>query len=202
MFFVVVGANDGKSSDPFAKILAKDTRWRGIFIEPVPYVFERLRKNYPDESRYICENLAITDGSSTLPFYYVAAEAAQKFPGELPKYFDQVGSFDRNHIVIGLGQAIEPFIVTANVRSESFESVMARNQVGEIDFLQIDTEGFDFEVLKLVDLQKHRVGVILFEHMHLSATDQAAADRLLRDNQYDFYRYQGDTLAVRKVASQ
>ena len=59
-FFVEIGSNDGERSDhlrPF--ILSR--RWSGIMVEPVPYIFERLQRNYGGTDRIVLANLAIAD---------------------------------------------------------------------------------------------------------------------------------------------
>ncbi|OLE96238.1 MAG: hypothetical protein AUG75_22840 [Cyanobacteria bacterium 13_1_20CM_4_61_6] len=66
-FFVEIGSNDGEQHDhlrPF--ILSRP--WRGIMVEPVPYVFERLRTNYEAYGRIALENVAVgdADGLDTL----------------------------------------------------------------------------------------------------------------------------------------
>ena len=49
-----------------------------------------------------------------------------------------------------------------------------------IDLLQIDTEGFDYEVLKMFDFNTYRPVIIQYEHFHLSMEEQ------INSNQ-DFY---------------
>src|SRR5215467_4330257 len=61
VFFVQVGSNDGLNGDPLHKLIKSDPRWKGIFIEPVRYAFDRLRLNYDGEDRFVYENVAISD---------------------------------------------------------------------------------------------------------------------------------------------
>ena len=46
-FFVQIGAYDGISNDPVYPHL-KNKRWKGILIEPVPYIFNRLLESYKE----------------------------------------------------------------------------------------------------------------------------------------------------------
>ena len=46
-FFIQVGANDGITGDDLRKYILK-YQWHGILVEPVPYVFDRLIKNYKE----------------------------------------------------------------------------------------------------------------------------------------------------------
>src|SRR5438552_16548503 len=51
-FVVQVGAHDGAVVDPLRAELVY-RRWRGVLVEPVPYVFERLRANYEGNPRVV-----------------------------------------------------------------------------------------------------------------------------------------------------
>ncbi|MGH9185268.1 MAG: hypothetical protein ACRD0U_05570, partial [Acidimicrobiales bacterium] len=44
-FFIEIGSNDGEQFDHL-KPFIRSRSWRGIMIEPVPYVFARLQRNY------------------------------------------------------------------------------------------------------------------------------------------------------------
>ena len=35
---VQIGSNDGKTGDPLHKLLLKNKKWKGLFVEPIPYV--------------------------------------------------------------------------------------------------------------------------------------------------------------------
>jgi hypothetical protein len=65
---------DAGASDPFQFSVTKhfyDCGWRGINIEPVPSVWERLQNQRP---RDVNLNLALSDREGTLTFYEVASE--------------------------------------------------------------------------------------------------------------------------------
>ncbi len=166
VFVVQIGANDGSTGDPIHPLLTQKKSWRALLVEPVPFLFERLQRNYPEAGRFQFENVAIgrTVGHST--FYYVTAEAKAALP-DLPVWYEQLGSFDRAHIIRHLGAAIEPFIIAAKIPTAPLDVLLQRNAVTKIDLLHIDTEGYDWEILRQLDLQKFRPTVILFEHRHL-----------------------------------
>src|SRR6266481_6003650 len=48
LFFIQIGANDGVSNDPLYKFVI-EYGWAGILVEPLPQVFEVLRRNYADK---------------------------------------------------------------------------------------------------------------------------------------------------------
>ena len=44
-------------------------RWTGVMVEPVPHLFDRLRRNYDSTDRVVCENAAISRADGRRPFY-------------------------------------------------------------------------------------------------------------------------------------
>ena len=168
-FFVEIGSNDGEQHDhlrPF--ILSRP--WRGIMVEPVPYVFERLRRNYESQGRIELENVAVAEEDGQLPFYYLV-EPTQEERETLPDWYDGIGSFSRDAVV---GHAahipdIESRIVSSEVTALTFESLCRRNRVERVDLLLIDTEGHDWQILRSIDLDQQRPRLVIYEHYHLSA---------------------------------
>jgi FkbM family methyltransferase len=180
VYIVQIGANDGKTGDPIHSVLTAHAGWHALFIEPVPFLFHRLKQTYDDPSRFRFENVAITGADGMQTFYYVDERAKEAFP-DLPTYYDQLGSFARDHITRHLGRHLEPFIVAAQVPTASLSTVLARNGVKRIDLLHIDTEGSDWMILRQLNLAKYVPSVILFEHKHLPEADKQEARMFLKD---------------------
>jgi FkbM family methyltransferase len=181
-FFVKVGANDGLTGDPCSDLLISGD-WKGLLVEPVPYCLARLEANFADRERFALAPLAIgaRDGEAT--FYYVDERARAALP-ELPPYFDQLGSFDRDHIVKHLGGALEPFIIERRVEVRRLSGLLEERAIRAVDLLHVDVEGFDLEVLKSLDFSKHRPTLVLIEHIHLSPAGRAEMMELLSRNGY------------------
>jgi FkbM family methyltransferase len=194
IFFVQVGSNDGLNGDPLHNLIKGNPRWKGVFIEPVRYTFDRLRSNYNGDDRFVFENIAISESVGEVDFFYVSEDAKAKL-GQLPYWYDQLGSFDREHIVKHLEGRLEPFIVKERVKCETLNHVLSRNRVSKIDLLHIDVEGFDYNILAQVDFLRYRPDVILFEHRHLTSNNKRNAVRLLKSHGYTLGEFGGDTLA-------
>jgi FkbM family methyltransferase len=173
--FIQIGSNDGDHIDPL-RAMVLQYRWRGIMVEPVPYVFARLQSNYaPHAKRVRLENVAIADCNGTLPFYHLAQVDNYEREG-LPFWYDQLGSF-KKEVILGHAHTIPDIakrLVTSEVSCITFDALCQRNGVEHIDLLHTDTEGYDFTLLKLIDLARHRPRVLIYEHQHLSAKDRAA----------------------------
>lgn len=199
VFFVQVGSNDGVQGDPIHDLIVNRQGWRGIFIEPIDFLFQRLRSNYGDAERFVFENVAIGTEKGSKKFYYVSEKARIEL--DLPYWHDQLGSFDRGHITRALGEQMSPYIVEEDVECLPLQDVLDRNGVEAIDLIHIDTEGFDYKVLSQLDLKRYKPSVILFEHHLLPDEEFASARKLLRSTGYRLLQYGNDILAIRRALS-
>jgi FkbM family methyltransferase len=166
--FIEIGANDGVQHD-FLRPFILSRQWSGVLVEPVPYVFERLRRNYQGVGRVKLDNVAIADRDGRLPFFHLA-EADEDARQQLPSWYDAIGSFSRDAV---LGHAneipnIERRLVCTNVESLTFATLCRRHDVGELDLLVVDTEGYESEVTGQVDLEAIRPRLVAYEHYHLA----------------------------------
>jgi FkbM family methyltransferase len=196
VFFVQVGANDGVHGDPIHDLVVSRPGWSGIFVEPVNFLYRKLRQNYGEADRFIFENVAIGTEKGRKKFYYVSEKARAEL--DLPYWHDQLGSFDKRHITTGLGDQITPYIVEEDIECLPLQEVLDRNRVEAIDLFHIDTEGFDYKVLSQLDVARYKPSVIMFEHHLLTDEEFEQARQLLRGTGYRLYHYDGDILAVRR----
>nr|AYC79424.1 hypothetical protein [uncultured bacterium] len=183
-FFVEIGSNDGDQHDhlrPF--ILSRP--WRGIMVEPVPFVFDRLRRNYEGIDRVTLANVAIADRDGMLPFFHLVEEADPVSKG-LPDWYDGTGSFSRDALLRHVAEIpdVEQRIVEAGVTALTLASLCRRHGVDRVDLLLIDTEGYDWEILRHVDFATIHPRLVVYEHFHLSAEDRHAARAHLEDAGY------------------
>ena len=200
--FVQVGSNDGRQGDPIHSLVVNNNNWNGLFIEPVPGIYKRLCENYmkcPEwEHRFIFENIAIGSKSEMTSFYHVSEQAKRDLGNRLPFWYDQLGSFDRNHIVKHLDGILEPYIVESKVHSYPLMEVMTRNNIERIDLLHIDAEGFDYQVLCQFDFVKYSPTVVLIEHLHMSHEQRMEVAEILKGNNYSIQNVGHDFLAIKK----
>ncbi len=175
--FVKVGANDGISDDPCGNTFLRRDVWRGLLVEPVPYCLRKLRSIYHAD-RFQIAPVAVGDVPGEQAFYYVDERAGDSLVG-LPASYDQLGSFNRQHIVAHLDGVLEPYIREMVIRVETLDRLLASHGFEQIDFLHIDTEGYDYQVLKGLDLQRIRPRAIYLEHKHLSSSDRTRVESKL-----------------------
>jgi FkbM family methyltransferase len=179
VFVVQIGSNDGSTADPIHSLLTSNLSWRALLVEPVPYLFERLKRNYPRNARFRFDNVAVGEVAGVSPFYYLDPAAGESVPG-LPYFYEQVGSFNRNHITKHFGSGLDKFIVKSDIPTAPLSTVLKRNNVTKIDLFHIDAEGYDWIILRQLDLNYYAPKVILFEHKHLSLEARLEACAFLR----------------------
>jgi hypothetical protein len=66
-----------------------------------------------------------------------------------------------------------------------------------VDLVQIDTEGYDYEIVRQIALDQYRPALVLYEHYHLDPDDRRACELHLRNHGYRSISNFMDTLAVR-----
>ena len=200
VFFVEIGSNDGEQHDHLRPFILEHG-WRGIMVEPVPYVFERLRANYESVPGVILENAVMADRDGEVPFYYLV-DASEEERRELPDWYDGIGSLSRDFIV---GHAkhmpdIEQRIVSEPLPALTFDSLCAKHGVGALDLLVVDTEGFDREILATIDFARWCPELLIYEHFHLSPADRHDAAAAMREAGYDTMEEHFDTFCLRRDA--
>lgn len=197
--FVKVGAHDGLTDDPFGDSLLTNRQWTGILIEPVPHCAALLRRNYSDTTRFSIEQTAVGQTSGSAEFYYVSETARHSLP-DFAEVFDQIGSFNRRHIMNHGDGKLEPFIVAEAVKIEPLADILRRHRLSYVTLLHIDTEGYDLEVLKSLNLPELCPAWISIEHIFLSAADRTELLALLESADYDVCDADGDYFAMHRSA--
>jgi FkbM family methyltransferase len=159
-FFVEIGANDGISlSNTY--LLEKKYNWKGLCIEPLPILYEKLKEN---RNCHICNNAVFNKSYEILKF-----SVNGLFSG-ITEYIDR-------HIFAKNGEQINVITITLD------DALMNINAPKFIEYLSIDTEGSEFEILKTINFRKYRFGIIHVEHNYVEPRRTEIRD-LLESNGY------------------
>jgi FkbM family methyltransferase len=149
-FYVDVGANDPEA-DSVTKYFY-DRGWHGINIEPSPRLHgavERARK------RDVNLNVGVSDTKGTLSFREYAGHGLSTF-SSATKAEHEAGD--------------NPFVVDYqdyDVPVRRLDDILAEQKVGTIDFMKIDVEGYEYEVIVSNDWKKFRPRVLCIEANHV-----------------------------------
>ena len=191
--FVQVGAHDGHEQDPLRRHI-QTRNWSGVMVEPVPYVFRRLQIAYANEPRIRLVNAAIAPTAGTATLYHIPESDELN----LPPWYDALASFSREVIakhrefIPDIESRIEPI----EVPTITFADLCQQNGLDRLDVVQIDTEGYDYEIIKLIDLERRAPTVLMYEHIHLSPEDRSECEGLLMGYGYEVHSDGMNTMAL------
>jgi FkbM family methyltransferase len=188
-FFINIGANDGVSNDPVYPFMRK-YGWRGIAVEPVPYIYEELRKNYASFRGVAVEHAAIAATPRVL--HFVPPEATPhdfvRQVGSLhPDYLEKTIHLMRAYQFRGpVEDDMEQRIVRVEVPCLTFDALLEKHRVQRVDFLNIDAEQNDFEILSMIDFTRWRPSIICVETSEFTEEQEMRALQLLRLAGYQY----------------
>lgn len=193
--FIEIGANDGRQHDHLGRLIAGG-QWRGLMVEPNPGAFARLRQAYGDNERVILVNTAIADRDGRIPFYEIAAPI-NEHDWELVGSYDALGSLSKEALLShGWIADVEQRIVETDVECMRFASLCEKHAIEQLDLLVVDTEGYDFEVLRSADLERLRPRLLIYEHALLEDRDYAKCREMLERLGYGLIEEWLDTWCV------
>jgi FkbM family methyltransferase len=204
--FLQVGANDGFFHDPLHKFI-RIYNWKGVLLEPQPFVFEKYLKRLYKGTRDIqTVNAAMASDDGFRNIYKISFSTSRWATGlasfnksAIEKAIDSghVGRCASRH-----GEKLpahkKDFIAEETINCISPETLIQKYGLHKIDWLQIDAEGYDFEIIKMMKIEKTTPRVIVYEHSHLSADDQATCIDHLTGNNYAVTGIKENTIAMRK----
>ncbi len=154
-FFVEFGATDGKDKSN-TYLLEKEFGWTGILCEPSVKWHNKLSSN----RSCIIDHRCVWSASNQNLLFCDTKNA--EFSS-----INQFVNFDMHK-----RDAANSYIV----RSVSLNDLLMEHQAPSyIDFLSVDTEGSEFEILKSVDFSKYSFGIISVEHNFTSNRELIAS---------------------------
>ena len=193
--FIQVGSNDGVQNDPLRKYILQNKSWSGVLIEPVPKIYANLQQLYANDTRVKVLNCAVSDsGTNKLDFFYVHEDALFLGKG-LPAWYNQLGSFDKNNIIKHFDGLLEPYIVSESVQVKSLNTIA--EEFGSFDFLHIDAEGHDYQVLNSLNLTIYQPRLILMEFKHLTKDQLELMVEKFNKHGYQYKFFSDDIIAFK-----
>ncbi len=186
-----IGANDGYTVDPvfnFCGILEKN-KVRLAAVEPLPEVFDLLIKTYANHSDFHPYNILIGSGN-TQTIYKIKSKYWPQYRGIIGS---GVSSMNYDH-VLRKAQKQLPKSLTKNKNIENFienqeiACISLTRLIKEWghtpDFLQIDVEGYDDDVIYSLDMSQFKPKAIGFEVCLLSQDRKNRLFEYLSEHNY------------------
>lgn len=205
--FLQVGANDGFKQDHLQKFIKRDN-WRGVMLEPQPDVFNnflvRLHRKRPE---IITINAALDARDGTRPLYRLSisnerwATGLSSFNREVLVKKVNDGSMMKhvNREGISLPDDREDIIVAEEVPTISPESLLEKFGDEGFRLLAVDTEGYDYEILKMLDLDRISPEVIIYEEVFFDDRTKKECRAYLENHGYSVITMRKDVLATRTI---
>ena len=182
---VQIGACDGISYDDTRGFLDL-YKWKGVFVEPIPELFEQLKENFKDRD-YKFVNAAITKESGKVIMLNVPeASIANQHIRPCFKGMSSVwppknglGSDDEYDTVIR-----ERFAKKIEVTSLSLEDLFKDTNTTEFDIFIVDAEGCDYDIFMQLDLNKYKPKFIRLETCNLTDKEREVINEKLKAHGY------------------
>lgn len=167
--FIDVGANVGNWASLFMEPMSENSK--GLLFEPSDYAIEKLKQRFEQVNGIEIIEAAVSDTSGNMFFY------EEPIAGE------------KSSLVAGFSRADA---VKKLVKVTTLDAEVEKYQLEHIDFLKIDTEGYDLYVLRGASnlLAQNKIGVIQFEYNSpwaLTGSTLAAAFQLLESFGYKVF---------------
>ena len=189
--FIEIGAHDGLHGDPIRPFVIQ-YHWKGILVEPQPKIFKRLVDNYRLETQLIFENAAIAGSDGWATLYAFSASAG------LPDHASMLASFNRE-VVAHNAHGYRGDIEELKIPTITIDSLLSKYGVQFVDLLMIDTEGFDFEIIRMLGATNVRPAIIHFESAFMSRDQSFECHELLHSWGYRVLTIGIDTIAYMQV---
>ena len=160
---IQIGSHVGNSfNDPIFNGVNETTKL--ILVEPVPYLFEKLKENYKnkmiDTSNIIFINKAV---SNFIGAINLTIPSIQNDFSKLPFWASQLASVNPKHAT---GHIPNLITETITVNTTTINEIIQMYDIKEIDLLHTDTEGHDYYILMDYNF-KIKPKKIIFEHKHM-----------------------------------
>jgi len=162
-FFIEIGANNGITiSNTY--LLEQKYNWKGICCEPNPNIFKELIINRP---KSICCDKAVYNASNQ----YITFELKNdSFLSGISAHIKKSINFNFN---IRANQTIQVETITL------LDLLNKYNCPKFIEYMSIDTEGSELEIIKNFDFNKYIFGLIDIEHNYIEPTRTEIRNLLL-----------------------
>ena len=187
--FVQIGACDGVSGDPVHQFI-RQGRLRAVLVEPIEASFLKLRAAYAGVPNVTTVHAALAKQSGTVELYAVRPGAASVDAF----WAAQLTSFEKAHLL--RHRVAEEDVVTVQVSAVTLQDLMRQAALESIGFLQVDTEGFDGEVVTMALALERTPSFINFENVHLVVNEREALFVRLASSGYVWTHDRWNTLAV------
>jgi FkbM family methyltransferase len=153
-FYVDVGAHNGISINN-TLYFEKNNNWTGINIEPLKIIFDELVNNRPNNINLNCA-VCNKDGETD----FLCNTGYTEMLSGIKDTFDKRHLNRLEYENKQMGSTTE----VVKVNTKKLETIFDENNVSHVNYLSIDVEGGEFEVILSINFDKVFIDVIGFEN--------------------------------------
>ena len=185
-FFIHIGICDYE--EDFFRPFFEKKNFKGLLLEANPLYIDDINKNL--SKNFKVKNLLIDDNEKSKYLYHVETKSLKNYP----EYAKGICSTNRNNLI--MHHIKDKDIKKIKVESKSISSLIIDENIEKIDFLIIDVEGLEFNILNDLLTNTRLRPNIIFE-MKLMKKDEISKilDILKKDN-YDITLFKNDFICI------
>lgn len=182
--FVQIGVNNG--DDEFNQMVKDLQPSKLILVEPNKSLNEDIYRNYYGVDNVFLENVAITEIDKGIVNLVIPKDTNNGVSVNGVHYDHQKFS------LLPMTDWGDDFI-SIESNSMTFNELCNKHNITDIHYLQIDTEGYDTEIIKSIDFNKINIDIIKYE---IWTFDESAFSKHEKSNEYGLngFNYVNDLL--------
>jgi len=163
---VIIGAHNASGLEQ----LINGQTQKVLLIEPVHYNFSSLKQKFSENENIFLEKAGVSDDRLKKNFYFVKQDSIAKLGKE---WASGIGSFKKQHLLDHHRKRFkitEQDIDVEEIQIKTFSDICEKYSICEIDYLFIDTEGYDYKIINSINFSDIQINKIKFEYKHLDGT--------------------------------
>lgn len=171
-FFMDVGAHDGVDHNN-TLYFETNNNWRGVNIEPIKNIFNRLKTNRPNSININCA-ISERNGQSKFLLNHGHTEMLSGLSEHIdPRHRTRI-NYENNHT----NSYSEEIII----ETRTIKDICLEYDIKRIHYLSVDVEGAELSVLKSIDYENVFIDVIEFENNYQDTADEVV--KFLKEKGY------------------
>jgi FkbM family methyltransferase len=194
--FIQIGANDGLRNDPIREFIIRDN-WSGLLVEPLPYAFNELKRNYSGYHHKHLSFLNAAISTHSLNFWTFNSGYLDSLSKEDRMDHLRKSSFSKEHLYnfFGNNPDFDQIINSIPVKSLTFKQLVVEYwDHSNINLLVIDAEGHEKNILTCMINSDIHPDAILYEQHNLDSESEIVT--LLIQYGYKVENLGGDAFAI------
>ena len=189
LHFLQIGAMDGVKHDNLYRYVQSND-WTGVLVEPLPDMFERLVENYENRSGLQFECSAITNNDGPTQIFRVPTELIGT--EGVPDWMEGCSTLKKE----GYIEDVLDKAVPVDINGITLKTLYAKYG-DKYDFVQVDTEGFDYEIFMQLLQNGLTADLYKIEVAHITYTKTVWMRWVLENHRYTTFIDGYDLVAYR-----